>query len=131
MDRYLKRGGTLTLTNACEEGIDAGFEHEEYRDRMRQMPTADQIGQLVQDGAMGGEKGCVLFTFSWLLHEMKCRIVVVTHGMRRSKLEEVHLVHATTVQEAVDRALSDYASGASVGLVPYAALALPVLPKRP
>jgi hypothetical protein len=30
---------------------------------------------------MGGEKGCVLFTFSWLLHEMNCRIVVVTDGM--------------------------------------------------
>jgi nickel-dependent lactate racemase len=129
-DRYLNPGGTLVMVNACEEGIYEGFEHEEYRDWMRQMPTPQQIAQLVQDGAMGGEKGCVLFTFSWLLHEMSCRIVLVTPGMTRSELEQVHLGHAESVQEAVDRALGDYAPGASIGVMPYAGLVLPTLVGR-
>ena len=128
-DRYLKPGGTLVMVNACDEGIYEGFEHEEYRDWMRQMPTPAQIGQLVQEGVMGGEKGCVLFTFSWLLHEMSCRIVVVTNGMTAAELEQVHLGHAETVQEAVDRALTDYGPGASIGVMPYAGLVLPVLPR--
>jgi nickel-dependent lactate racemase len=127
-DRYLKPGGTLIMVNACTEGIYEGFEHEEYRDWMRRMPTPAEIGQLVEDGAMGGEKGCVLFTFSWLLHEMNCRIVIVTDGMTATELEEVHLGHASHVQEALDAALSDHSTGASIGIMPYAGLVLPTLP---
>jgi nickel-dependent lactate racemase len=126
-DRYLHPGGTLVMVNACTEGIYEGFEYKEYREWMRRMPTPVEIGQLVEDGAMGGEKGCVLFTFSWLLYEMNCRIVVVTDGMTAGELMDVHLDRAATVQQAVDEALSNYA-GASIGIMPYAGLVLPTLP---
>ena len=129
-DRYLRPGGTLVMVNACEEGIYEGFEHEQYRQWMRQMPTPAEIGKLVEEGAMGGEKGCVLFTFSWLLHEMNCRIVVVTGGMTAAELAEVHLGHASGVQEAVDAALASYPAGASIGIMPCAGLVLPTLPDR-
>jgi nickel-dependent lactate racemase len=130
VDRTLRPGGTLVMANACWEGIYEGFEHEEYRDWMRQMPTPVEIGQLVEDDKMGGEKGCVLFTFSWLLHEMKCRIIVVTDGMTADELGEVHLDHASSVQRAADDALSSYAGGASIGIMPYGGLVLPTLPPR-
>lgn len=127
-DRYLRPGGTLVMVNACEEGIYEGFEHEEFREWMRCMPTPSEIGQLVEESKMGGEKGCVLFTFSWLLHEMKCRIIVVTPGMTCTELNEIHLDHAPSVQQALDDALSDYDS-ASLGIIPHAGLVLPVLCK--
>ena len=127
-DRYLKPGGALIMVNACTEGIYEGFEHEEYRQWMRQMPTPAEIGRLVEAGEMGGEKGCVLFTFSWLLHEMGCRIVLVTGGMAAAELEEIHLGHASSVQQAVDEALSNYSGNASIGIMPYAGLVLPTLP---
>jgi nickel-dependent lactate racemase len=127
VDRYLKPGGTLIMVNACTEGIYEGFEHEAFREWMRQMPTPREIGQLVDDEEMGGEKGCVLFTFAWLLHEMGCRIVVVTDGMSAAELQEIHLEHASSVQVAVDDALSSYATG-SVGVMPYGGLVLPTLP---
>jgi nickel-dependent lactate racemase len=128
VDRTLRPGGTLVMANACWEGIYEGFEHEEYRDWMRQMPTPVEIGQLVEDGKMGAEKGCVLFTFSWLLHEMKCRIIVVTDGMTADELGEVHLDHASSVQQGADDALSSYAGGTSIGIMPYGGLVLPTLP---
>jgi nickel-dependent lactate racemase len=127
VDRYLRPEGTLVMANACHEGIYEGFEHEEFREWMRRMPTPAEIGQLVEDGEMGGEKGCVLFTFSWLLHEMDCRIIVVTDGMTAAELEEVHLDHASSLQQAADEALSSYAD-ASIGIMPYAGLVLPTLP---
>ena len=129
-DRYLKPGGTLVMVNACEEGIYEGFEHEGYREWMRCMPVPAEIGRLVADGAMGGEKGCVLYTFAWLLREMRCRIIVVTGGMTRAELKDVHLDHAATVQEAVDEALASY-NRPSIGVMPYGGLVLPVLPVRP
>jgi nickel-dependent lactate racemase len=132
VDRYLKPGGTLIMVNACTEGIYEGFEHEEFRAWMRRMPTPREIGQLVDDEEMGGEKGCVLFTFAWLLHEMGCRIVVVTDGMTAEELEEVHLGHASSVQEAADGCLGRSAGlggypDRSVGVMPYGGLVLPTL----
>jgi nickel-dependent lactate racemase len=127
VDRYLKPSGTLIMVNACTEGIYEGFEHEEFREWMRQMPMPREIGQLVADEKMGGEKGCVLFTFSWLLHEMGCRVIIVTHGMPAEELEEVHLEHASSVQEAAGDALGSYAGDASIGVMPYGGLVLPTL----
>lgn len=127
VDRYLKPGGTLIMVNACFEGIYEGFEHEKFRNWMRQMPTPTEIGQLVDDEKMGGEKGCVLFTFSWLLHKMDCRIIIVTEGMTGDELAEIHLGHAADLQKACDAALENYDDGASIIVMPYAGLVLPTL----
>jgi lactate racemase len=127
VDRYLKPGGTLIMVNACYEGIYEGFEHEKFRNWMRQMPTPTEIGQLVDDEKMGGEKGCVLFTFSWLLHKMDCRIIIVTEGMTSDELAEIHLDHATDLQQACDAALENYDDQASIIVMPYAGLVLPTL----
>lgn len=124
VDRYLKPGGTLIMVNACYESIYEGFEHEEYREWMRKMPTPEEIGKIVANEKMGGEKGCVLFTFSWLLHEMGCRIIIVTKGMTTEELKEIHLEHATHVQEALELVLEEYPSP-SVGIMPYGGLVLP------
>ncbi len=126
VDRYLEPGGTLIMVNACTEGIYEGFEHEEYREWMRRMPTPAEIGRLVAEGEIGGEKGCVLFTFSWLLHEMECRIILVTTGMTSDELEEIHLEHASSLQHAADDALGSY-TDASIGVMPYGGLVLPTL----
>jgi len=127
VDRYLKPGGTLIMVNACTEGIYEGFEHEAFRDWMRRMPSPIEIGRLVDQEEMGGEKGCVLFTFAWLLHEMGCRIVVVTDGMTAEELEDVHLEHGTNLQRVTEEALQSCPGGASVGLMPYGGLVLPTL----
>ncbi len=127
VDRYLRRRGTLILVNACTEGIYEGFEHEEFREWMRQMPTPREIGQLVSHGELGGEKGCVLFTFAWLLHRMECRIIVVTDGMTAEELDEVHLEHESSLQGAAEKAFGSYAPDASVGVMPYGGLVLPTL----
>lgn len=129
VDRYLRPGGTLIMVNACTEGIYEGFEREKFRDWMRRMPTPKEIGRLVEGEEMGGEKGCVLFTFSWLLHEMGCRIIVVTDGMSAEELADIHLEHASSVQQAVDDAKDSY-DDASIGVMPYGGLVLPKLRKN-
>lgn len=131
-DRYLRPGGTLIMINACDEGIYEGFEHAQYRDWMRRMPTPAEVGQAVEAGELGGEKGCVLFTFSWLLHEMNCRIILVTDGMTAAELKEIHLDHAPSagLQRAVNDAVGSYTGSASIGIMPYAGLVLPTLPSE-
>jgi nickel-dependent lactate racemase len=127
VDRYLNDGGTLIMLNACREGIYEGFEHEQYRAWMRQMPTPAEIRRLTEAMEIGGEKSCVLYTFSWLLHQKRCRIVLVTDGMAPAEVSEIHLEHAGSAQEALDNALRRYGSGASIGVMPYGGLVLPKL----
>ena len=92
---------------------------------MRKMPTPAKILELTENMEIGPEKSCVLHTFSWLIHEKKCRIQIVTDNMTKEELKEVHLEHASTVQHALDEALDRYGNGASVAVMPYAALILP------
>jgi len=125
VDRYLKNGGTLIMANECREGIYEGFEHEEFRDWMRQMPTPAKLRELTERMEIGGEKSCVLHAFSWLIHEKGCRIITVTNNMTKEELKEVHLDHAPHLQEAFDEALSSQGQGASVAAMPFGALVLP------
>ena len=125
VDRYLKEGGTLIMANECREGIYEGFEHAQYREWMKKMPTPEKIREYTEDAKIGPEKSIVLHTFSWLIHEKKCRIQIVTDNMTKEELKEVHLEHASTVQHALDEALDRYGNGASVAVMPYAALILP------
>ncbi len=126
-DRYLKDGGELIMVNECREGIYEGFEHAQFRQWMRDMPIPAEIRRLTEDMAIGGEKGCVLYTFSWLLHQKQCRLTIVTGNMTSTELNEIHLGQADHVQSALDAALKRYGSGASIGIMPYAGLVLPVL----
>ena len=81
----------------------------------------------MEDGGMGGEKGCVLFTFSWLIHQMNCRIIIVTAGMTPEELNEVHLDYADHVQGALEDAVRGYDTP-TIGVMPYGGLVLPILP---
>ncbi len=125
VDRYLKEGGTLIMANECREGIYEGFEHEEFRDWMRQMPTPAKLRDLTERMEIGGEKSCVLHAFSWLIHEKGCRIITVTNNMTKEELKEVHLDHASPVQKAFDDALNCYGKSASIAAMPFGALVLP------
>jgi nickel-dependent lactate racemase len=125
VDRFLNDGGTLIMSNDCREGIYEGFEHEEFREWMRQMPTPAELRERTEAMEIGGEKGCVLHTFSWLIHQKKCRIITVTENMTKEELKEIHLDHASHVQHAVDEALGCYQNGASVAAIPFGALVLP------
>ncbi len=125
VDRYLKDGGTLIMANECREGIYEGFEHEEFREWMREMPTPARLRELTEAMEIGGEKSCVLHAFSWLIHEKNCRIITITNNMTKEELREVHVGHASHVQEALEEALNSHGNAASVAAVPFGALVLP------
>jgi nickel-dependent lactate racemase len=126
-DRYLKDGGTLIIVNECREGIYEGFEHQEFREWMQKMPTPNKLKELTENLAIGGEKSCGLYTFSWLTHEKNCQIIIVTDNMTKGELRTIHLGHASHVQQAFDEALTCYTNGASIAVMPYAGLVLPRL----
>ncbi|HBW34369.1 nickel-dependent lactate racemase [Desulfosporosinus sp. BICA1-9] len=125
LDNIIKPGGTVIVPCECREGIYEGILKQKYADWMKQMPDPEEIRALTRDDTMPPEEGVVLYTFSWLLHKLNCKMVVVTDGMTQEELRDVHMGHASTLQQAIDEALKDHGPQARVTVLPYAGKVIP------
>ena len=127
LDDIIKPGGTVIVPCECREGIYEGILKQKYADWMKRMPDPEEIRALTRDDTMPPEEGVVLYSFSWLLHKLKCKMVVVTDGMTPEELREVHMGHASTLQQAIDEALQSHGSQARITVLPYAGKVIPKL----
>ncbi|GAB6154295.1 nickel-dependent lactate racemase [Desulfosporosinus burensis] len=125
LDDIIKPGGTVIVPCECREGIYEGILKQKYADWMKRMPDPEEIRALTRDDTMPPEEGVVLYAFSWLLHKLKCKMVVVTDGMTQEELRDVHMGHASTLQQAMDAALKDHGPQARVTVLPYAGKVIP------
>lgn len=125
LDDIIKPGGTVIVPCECREGIYEGILKQKYADWMKRMPDPEEIRALTRDDTMPPEEGVVLYTFSWLLHKLKCKMVVVTDGMSQEELRDVHMGHASTLQQAMDEALKEHGPQARVTVLPYAGKIIP------
>ena len=89
------------------------------------MPSPEEIRALTREDTMPPEEGVVLYSFSWLLHKLKCKMVVVTDGMTLEELSEVHMGHAAPLQQAIDEALQSYGAQARITVLRYAGKVIP------
>lgn len=127
LDEIIKVGGTVIVPCECREGIYEGILKQKYTDWMKKMPTPEEIRTLTRADLLPPEEGVVLYPYSWLLHNLKCRMIVVTDGMSKLELAEVHMQHATTLQEAIDEAIRYHGPGARISILPYAGRMIPRL----
>lgn len=125
LDGVINEGGTIILTCECREGIYEGILKSLYTEWMRKMPTPEEIRRLTETDELPPEEGVVMYVFSWLIHKLKCKIVVVTEKMSAKELEDIHMSHETSLQRALDAALNNHGSDASVAVLPYASMMLP------
>lgn len=127
LDDIIRVGGTVIVPCECREGIYEGVLKEKYTDWMKKMPTPEEIRALTREDIMPPEEGVVLYSFSWLLHKLKCKMIVVTEGMTAAELHEVHMSHANDLQEALDQAMQEYGPEAKLSVLPYAGKMIPEL----
>lgn len=125
LDGVIKKGGTIIFTCECREGIYEGILKDIYTEWMRKMPTPEEIRQLTAADELPPEDGVVMYVFSWLIHKLQCKIVVITEGMSEHQLRDIFMSRAGSLQEALDAALGDHGSDASVAVLTYASMMLP------
>lgn len=127
LDEIIKEGGTVIVPCECREGIYEGILKQKYRDWMKKMPSPEEISALTRADTLPPEEGVVLYPYSWLIHNLKCRMVVVTTGMTAEELAEVNMQHAATLQEALDSAIQFHGPGSRISILPYAGRMIPRL----
>lgn len=127
LDEVIKEGGTIIFTCECREGIYEGIMKDVYTDWMQQMPTPEEIVRLMEEDTLPPEDGVVIYVFSWIIHKLKCNVVVVTEGLTEAELKAVHMNSAPSLQHALDAALDRHGAGAQVAVLPYASMMMPRL----
>ena len=127
LDDIVKPGATVIVPCECREGIYEGILKQKYADWMKRMPNPAEIRALTRDDTMPPEEGVVLYAFSWLIHKMRCKMVVVTDGMTPAELSEAHMGYAPTLQQAIDDAMREQGPQARIAVLPYAGKVIPRL----
>ena len=107
----LKPGGTIIVASACEEGV-GSKEFEEI---------ADQFSSI--DDFMTAITSDQSFIDQWQLEELakalrKGKVKVVSGGVTPEILQKFFVVPCANIEEAVDEALKEYGSDASIAVIP-------------
>lgn len=127
LDGVINEGGSVIFSCECKEGLYEGILKDVYTRWMQEMPTPEEIRDLTVKDILPPEEGVVLYVFSWIIHKLKCKVVVVTQGMSGNELAEVHMGHALSLQDALDAALLYHGPDAGVAVLPYGTMMLPLL----
>lgn len=129
LDEIVNPGATVIVPCECREGIYEGILKQKYAGWMKRMPSPATIRDLTGDDTLPPEEGVVLYAFSWLIHELHCKMVVVTDGMTPAELSEAHMGYASSLQQAIDKAIQDHGPQARISILPYAGKVIPRLQK--
>jgi len=113
----LKEDGVIILLAPCKQGISSS---SIFRDMLLQNPTSDILFQYIEKGQLPGES-CVLYLFAKVKHH---HIIVVTDGITQSKIEQIGLKYAPTLDAAIQRISHEHPE---VIIFPKGAITLPIL----
>ncbi len=130
LDDIVNPGATVIVPCECREGIYEGILKQKYADWMKRMPSPAEIRELTRNDTLPPEEGVVLYAFSWLIHKLQCRMVVVTEGMTPDELSDAHMGYAATLQQALDKAIQVHGPQARISILPHAGKIIPRLQKH-
>ncbi len=113
----VRRGGTVILVGSCREG----YGERVFSRWLSEAPDAHSLIERVRtDFQLGGHKAAAI---AMVLEEAK---VVLVSDLPDDQVRAAFLTPAGSAQEALDKALAEYGSDASVLVMPYGGSTLPV-----
>ena len=120
-DLVTKQGGVIILMTACYEGCGPKF-YETLAER----PTPDQVIEWVGSGKASPTGGPMAARVRELLRTKK--LIIVTDGVTPKQLDDMEMIYAVSVEEAMKIAASHHPK-AEVTILPVGGSTLPILPR--
>lgn len=124
-DALVKPGGTIIMVCECREGLYEGLNVEKYRKWMQHLPTPVEIERLTQNGEIPPEETPVLYAFSWVIHQLKCKLFLVSE-MDKKQLDGIPITFCASLDEIIKKELKLLPHGAKVIVVPGASQIVPI-----
>lgn len=116
----VKKGGTIILIGACEEGIGSA----KFEEWLTGAPTAhSMVERIEQNFELGGHKAAAI---GMVLEN--ARIVLVSE-MDPELTERIFLTPKASAQQAFDEAMEQYGENATVIAMPFGGATLPIVTK--
>jgi nickel-dependent lactate racemase len=120
-DFVTKKGGVVILMSACFEG--AG---PLYYETLAERPSPETVIEWVGTGKASPTGGPMAARVRELLKTKK--LIIVTDGVAPDKLSDMEMIHAPTIEKALEIAAAEFPN-AEVTILPVGGSTLPILPK--
>jgi nickel-dependent lactate racemase len=120
-DMITKKGGVVVLISACSEGPGPM-----YYETLAERPAPETVIEWIGIGKASPTGGPMAARVRELLKSKK--LIIVTDGVLPEQLADMEMIHAPTVEDALEIALADHPN-AEVTILPVGGSTLPILPK--
>jgi len=120
-DMITKKGGIVVLVSACSEGPGPM-----YYETLSERPAPETVIEWVGTGKASPTGGPMAARIRELLKSKK--LIIVTDGVSPEQLADMEMIHAPTVEKALEIAAVDHPN-AEVTILPVGGSTLPILPQ--
>jgi nickel-dependent lactate racemase len=118
----VRRGGTVILVAPCAEGAGTREDRVGFREKASLAP--EELMKLIRSGEVDASGGAFDYVYAKALNNY--RVALVSENYSRVEAEEMGLVPAESLQQAVDEALAAAGREATVSVMPVGGLTVPV-----
>lgn len=120
-DMITKEGGVVVLISACSEGPGPM-----YYETLAERPSPETVIEWIGNGKASPTGGPMAARVRELLKTKK--LIIVTDGVHPEHLADMEMIHAPTVEDALEIAVGHHPN-AEVTILPVGGSTLPILPK--
>jgi len=93
-----KRGGVIIIVGGCVDGVG----HKKFQVMLEESESPGELLGKIRSGEINEEDQWEAQILAKVLEIAK--VIIVSDGLKRSVVEGMHMLHATTLEEALDRA---------------------------
>jgi len=94
----VRRGGVIIIVGGCVDGVG----HRNFQGMLEEFESPEELLVKIRSGEINEEDQWEAQILSKVLEMAK--VIVVSDGLRKSVVEGMHMLHAPTLEEALDRA---------------------------
>jgi len=93
-----KRGGVIVIVGECVDGVG----HKKFQSMLEESESPEELLEKIRSGEINGEDQWEAQILAKVLEMAK--VIIVSDGLKKGVVEGMHMLHAPTLEEALDRA---------------------------
>jgi len=107
----VKSGGVIVIAGECVDGVG----HEKFYKMIKESESPTKLLEKIRRGEIDEEDQWEAQVLARVLE--KARVIVVSRGLTKSATEDMHMIHSTEIDDALDKAFELAGNGSKVTVV--------------
>lgn len=120
VEDLVKDGGSIILVSSCYKGIYEGTEVDEFKKFFTKYDDVEEVLDLTERDIIPSFESCIGYQFLWMTKHFN--IYVVSGNLSSDELKIFRMRYASSVNEALSKALEVHGKDSTILSVPYASI---------